>query len=326
VIDVCEATVVVPTRNRRELLELNGLATALAQEDVDHEIVVVDDGSEDGTLDFLTRMDEPRLRVLRHDRALGVAAARNAGIAAARGEWVAFLDDDDLWSPQKLRLQIDAARSIGAGWAYASTVSVREDRSVAYVFPLPDPAGLARELLSRSVVPAGCSNVIVRTELVRELGGFDEDLFQLADWDLWIRLARVAPPAACPDILVGYLEHPRNMLLTDERDVTKELDLLDTKHRELRSRHGVELDRATFLHWVAWGHLRGGRRLQAARVFLRCGLSERRPRDVALAAAFALRSIVPVSSARRVLHAVAPPRGVEVAVPVAPPPWIARHS
>jgi glycosyltransferase involved in cell wall biosynthesis len=323
--DAAEVTVVIPTRDRRARLMQNGLASALGQEDVDLEVVVVDDGSEDGTAEELSQLEEARLRVVRHERSRGVAQARNAGIAAARGEWVAFLDDDDVWSPHKLRRQIDTAQAVSAGWVYASVVSVDEAGGVNYAFPVPTPDGLARELLARSVVPAGCSNVVARTELVRELGGFDEQLFQLADWDLWIRLAQAASAAACPEVLVGYVEHPQNMLLTDERDVTKELELLEEKHRGLRAAHGVELDRATFMHWVAWGQLRRGRRLGAARVYLRCGLQQRRPRDLVLAAAFALRSVVPIRSARRLLQAVAPPRGVQMAAQAAPPGWIARY-
>jgi glycosyltransferase involved in cell wall biosynthesis len=320
-----EVSVVIPTRNRFELLERTALRSALEQQDVEHEVIVVDDGSQDGTFERLSELDEPRLRVIRHDTARGVSRARNAGIAAARATWTAFLDDDDLWSPVKLRRQIDAVEDANGAFAYAGVVSVGEDGRANYVFALPDPLELPRELLARSVLPAGCSNVVARTGLVREVGGFDEELFQLADWDLWIRLAHAAPAAVCSETLVAYVEHARNMLLTDERDVTKELERLEEKHRDLRRRHGVDLDRATFLHWVAWGHLRRGRRLRAANVYLRSGLEQRRPRDVALAAAFALRSIVPVPRARRLLHAVAPPRVMPLPAPAAPPPWVARY-
>ncbi|MFO7573291.1 MAG: glycosyltransferase family 2 protein [Gaiellaceae bacterium] len=271
-------------------------------------------------------LDEPRLRVVRHEQGKGVAQARNAGIAAARGEWVAFLDDDDLWSPRKLRVQLDAARAVNAGFAYAGVVSVDVEGTVNYAFALPDPDGLVQEILSRSVLPAGCSNVVARADLLRELGGFDEELFQLSDWDLWIRLAQAAPAAACEEILVGYVEHPANMLLTDDRDVTREFDHLRDKHRRSREAQGVELDRVTFMHWVAWGYLRRGRRLRAAGVYLRCGLGNRRVRDVGLAAGFALRAIVPVSSGRRLLHAIAPPDGADAPAPLVPPAWLARYG
>jgi glycosyltransferase involved in cell wall biosynthesis len=294
-----EVTVVIPTRDRWQLLARNALRSALDQEAVAHEVVVVDDGSGDGTHERLTELGEPGLRVVRHEQSLGVARARNAGIAEARGEWVAFLDDDDLWAPHKLRRQIDAARAADAGFAYGGVVSIAEDGVVNYEFVLPDPDTLLDELLARSALPAGCSNVIVRADLVRRLGGFDERLFQLADWDLWIRLAHESRAAACPDVLVGYLEHAENMLLTHRHDVTKELERIGAKHSALRRERGVDLDGVTFLHWVAWGYLRQGRRLRAARVYLRCGVEHRRMHDVWLAVAFALRSIVPIGWIRR---------------------------
>jgi glycosyltransferase involved in cell wall biosynthesis len=313
-----EVTVVIPTRDRWRLLARNALRSALAQEAVALEVVVVDDGSRDGTHARLAELAEPRVRVVRHERSLGVAQARNAGIAAARGEWVAFLDDDDLWSPHKLRRQIDAAREAGAGFAYAGVVSVTEDGAVNYPFVLPDPDALLDDLLERSSLPAGCSNVIARTDLVRRLAGFDERLFQLADWDLWIRLAHESPAAACHDVLVGYLEHAENMLLTHQRDVTKELEQIEAKHSALRQARGVDLDGVTFLHWVAWGYLRRGCRLRAARVYLRCGLEHRRLHDVMLAVAFALRSVVPIGWIRRRFAS-----RVERGAPAAPPAWLA---
>jgi glycosyltransferase involved in cell wall biosynthesis len=317
-----EVTVVIPTRDRWHLLARNALRSALGQEAVAHEIVVVDDGSRDGTHARLTELADPRLRVVRHEGSLGVAHARNAGIAAARGEWVAFLDDDDLWAPDKLRRQIDAAREANAGFAYGGVVSVSEEGVVNYAFTLPDPDALLDELLARSSLPAGCSNVVARADLVRRLGGFDERLFQLADWDLWIRLAHESQAAACPDVLVGYLEHAENMLLTHQRDVTKELEQIEAKHSALRHARGVDLDGVTFLHWVAWGHLRRGRRLRAARVYLRCGLEHRRVHDVGLAVAFALRSFVPSGWIRRLWRGRGGASRGETRVPAVPPAWL----
>lgn len=87
-------TVVIPTRNRWSILLGAALPAALGQEGVDHEVVVVDDGSTDETSDRIAAIGEQRLRVVRHDRSLGVGRARNAGIDAAQGAWIAFLDDD----------------------------------------------------------------------------------------------------------------------------------------------------------------------------------------------------------------------------------------
>jgi glycosyltransferase involved in cell wall biosynthesis len=263
-----DVTVVIPTRDRWTLLASAALPAALGQEDVEVEVVVVDDGSSDETPERLAELTDPRLRTIRHTESRGVARARNAGIATARGEWLAFLDDDDVWSPRKLRLQLDAAEAAGASFVYGGAATVAEDRSWIGSLAPTDPAVLARTLLSRNVLWGGCSNVVARTELVRRAGGFDEKLFQLADWDLWIRLTQAAPAAACPDVIVGCIIHPGSMLLTSEDDVFDELRYLEEKHRRTSEASGVWVDRALFRRWVASGHLRAGRRARAARIFL----------------------------------------------------------
>src|SRR5258708_17351459 len=127
--DQREISVVIPTRDRWPLLESRALRSALEQEDVDHEVIVVDDGSTDETSERLEGLGDPRLRAVRLNRSGGMAHARNAGIETALGTWVAFLDDDDVWSPCKLRRQLDAARSARADLVYAGAVAVDEHGS-----------------------------------------------------------------------------------------------------------------------------------------------------------------------------------------------------
>jgi glycosyltransferase involved in cell wall biosynthesis len=261
-----EVTVLIPTRNRSALVR-TALAAALRQEDVELEVVVVDDGSSDETPSVLAEVVDPRVRVLRHDERRGVAQARNTGIAHARGEWVAFLDDDDLWAPRKLRKQLDEAVSEGAEFVYAGAVLLDEHRRAIETFPAPHPADVARNLLQSYAIPAGASNVVAKTEVIRRLGGFDEALFHLDDWDLWLRLALAGPAAASREVLVGYLLHPRNRVLEDESDVMGEFRHLVEKHRPASSAHGVEFDRVAFSRWLAGGHRRAGRRFRAARVY-----------------------------------------------------------
>jgi Glycosyl transferase family 2 len=280
-----EVTVVIPTRDRWTLLASAALPAALGQGDVDVEVVVVDDGSSDETPERLAKLTDPRLRSVRHAESRGVARARNVGIATARGRWLAFLDDDDIWSPRKLRLQLDAAEAAGASFVYGGAAAVAEDRSWLYSLAPADAAVLPRTLLSRNVLWGGCSNVVARTQLVREAGGFDEKLFQLADWDLWIRLTQAARVAACPDVVVGCIVHPRSMLLTSEEDVFSELRYLEEKHRGTSEASGVQVDRALFRRWVASGHLRAGRRARAARIFLAGAVRDRDPAAIPRAAA-----------------------------------------
>lgn len=280
-----EVTVVVPTHSRWDLLSTAALPAALGQEDVELEVVVVDDGSTDSTAEKLAAADEPRLRVVRHDRPCGVAHARNAGLAAARGEWIALLDDDDLWSPRKLRTQLDAAAREHAVFTYGGAAALAEDRAWVYSLAPPDPETLHETLLKRNVLWGGCSNVLVRTDVVDRLGGFDERLFQLADWDLWIRLSQHGRAAACPEVLVGCIEHQRSMLLTSEDDIFKEFDYLDRKHHAEREAAGIRIDRRIFVRWVALGHRRAGRRARAAAIYLDDFAREHDPGSLARAVA-----------------------------------------
>jgi glycosyltransferase involved in cell wall biosynthesis len=214
-------------------------------------------------------LQEPRIRVIRHERSRGVAQARNAGIFAARGDWIAFLDDDDLWAPEKLRRQIDLALAADTSWAYAASAALDEQLRFLFSLEPPDPGKLVSSLLRWNVLWGGCSNVVVRADVVRKLSGFDENLFQLADWDLWIRLALNETPAASQEILLGCVMHSASMLATDRRDVFREIAYLVDKHRAASREVDLEFDLALFTRWVAFGHRRAGRRLWAARTYLR---------------------------------------------------------
>ena len=216
---------------------------ALDQVDVGVEAIVVDDASTDATGDALGAIADPRLRIVRRSERGRLAVARNAGIEAARGEWVAFLDDDDLWSPDKLRLQLAAAEAAGAGFVYAGAVTVGADLEPLHRWRLPAPDRLLDDLLAINVMPAGASNVVARTALVRELGGFDAALSHAADWDMWIRLAVTSTAAAVAEPLVAYRLHDGQESRRGE-EMLAELAIIDTKYRALRADHGVELDRA----------------------------------------------------------------------------------
>jgi glycosyltransferase involved in cell wall biosynthesis len=317
--DRVDVSVVIPTCNRWELLSTAALRAALLQEAVNHEIVVVDDGSIDETPSRLSELavSEPRLRIVRNERSLGVAAARNAGIRAARGQWIAFLDDDDLWSPRKLRAQIDVVVSEQADFVYGGAAWLDERHTFRSVPASPDPADLATRLLQWNIIWAGGSNVVARTDVVRRLHGFDERLFQLADWDLWIRLALEGNGALCPEIVVGYVMQPESMLLTDRRDVFDEFEYLVAKHREASAAHRVEFDRARFSRWVALGHLRAGRRGDAARTYLR-GAVRHRDAGAALRAFGAIFGPASIPVGRALLFRVSSARRRDAVLPDEP--------
>ncbi len=268
-----EVTVVIPTRDRWRMLASCGLQSALSQIDVDLEVVVVDDGSSDGTAERLRHLHDARVRVLRHDESKGRAAARNAGIAAARGEWIAFLDDDDLWSPVKLRRQLERAAATDAQLVYTGVIEIDEDGN-PLMTAVPKATTL-EGLLEWNTIPAGASNVIARAEHVRAVEGFDERLTYVEDWDLWIRLAARGDLAVVPEVLVAYVRHGSGTRLIG-RHAVDEMQYFVKKHEQ----NGLRVDPAVFLWWVATDNRLDGRRRAAASTYFRTALAYRRPRRV----------------------------------------------
>jgi glycosyltransferase involved in cell wall biosynthesis len=229
----------------------------VSQQQVELEVVIVDDASTDDTPAVLARLSDPRIRLQRLNERRGAAAARNEGIALARAPWVAFLDDDDLWAPLKLRRQLDALKAGGAEWAYSAAVVVDGNRTPSYLWRAPPPESILLQLLRLNVVPAGASGVIVSTALARSVGGFDSSFDHLADWDLWIRLAAESTAAACPDVLTAYRIHGEGQLSNQGSPILDEVDILAGKHRALAEQQGVSIDRASLESYVAKRFNRG---------------------------------------------------------------------
>lgn len=266
-------TAVVPTRNRVGLLRTT-LGTILAQEGVDVEVVIVDDGSEAPVAAEIAALSGDRVRVVRNASSRGVATARNQGLHAADTPWVAFCDDDDLWTPGKLAAQLSAAESGDRMWVYTGAVKFQLGPVVWQVMPPPEPQAVVDGLADKNIVPAGASNVLADRQTLIDCGGFDEELMHLADWDLWLRLLQVGPPAAAPGIGVAYRLHPGTMSLRPA-GILRELEVLDGRWRHLRG--GRALDPGRTHLWIAMSHLRAGQRRLAAAAYLRAART--RPRQ-----------------------------------------------
>jgi len=248
-------SVIIPTRNRAHLLRRT-LESVLKQSTENLEVIVVDDGSTDGSGAVAAAMD-PRVSVLRNPEPAGVSIARNRGIASASGEWIAFCDDDDLWAPNKLQEQLTAADTAGANWVYAGDVNVNDQLRVLSGGPPPDPADVMARLPRCNPLASGGSNVVVRSNILAEVGGFDPALRRTEDWDLWIRIAQKGPPAYVRKPLVAYRFH-RGNVIWDPREMVDEA-------RRLAARYGIPVDVLSMHRRAAWAALRGGRRLTAAR-------------------------------------------------------------
>jgi glycosyltransferase involved in cell wall biosynthesis len=259
-------TVVIPTHDRSELLRRT-LSTVLAQRGLHFEVIVVDDGSQDQTAAFLNSVTDPRVRVVRHSPAAGVAAARNSGLDLARGEWVAFVDDDDLWAPDKLAAQVRASRAHpDAGWVVVGEVTV--DPSLRVLGGRRPPQGREfAELLRYNIVPAGGSGTMVKTDLARRLGGFNTNLTVLADWELWIRLFLAAPATQVSRPLVAYRVDPASMS-HDTSTVAEELEVLRAAYGPARQQYRIRFLYLVWLQWLTGIELERGDGAQALRTAL----------------------------------------------------------
>ncbi len=198
-------SVVMPTHDRSDQLE-QAARSVLAQEGTEIELVIVDDASTDDTPRVIDRLAEDRrVRVVHNDQAFGPGAARNKGIAQARGDLLGFCDDDDAWLPRAagtLAGHLASHAELGVVTSWHRVVHDMTGRRVDYRGPL---AFGADDLLWFNVValPFG---VVRRGHFGDDLA-FDEKLPPCEDWDLWLRCAQLRPIAAVPQVLYEYHQH-----------------------------------------------------------------------------------------------------------------------
>jgi glycosyltransferase involved in cell wall biosynthesis len=204
-------SVVIPAYNAAWCVA-RAIDSALAQDYTHREVIVVDDGSTDATGEILARYGAA-IRVV-PKRNGGLSSARNAGIRAAGGELVAFLDADDYWLPAKLAHQVallDSRPEIG----FCSTAAALEapDGSRLGEWTCARPAGgMLQEIFARNAAVAGsASAVVARRELFERAGVFDESLQSLEDIDMWMRLAAITGYACVPELLTVVLRNPDSM-------------------------------------------------------------------------------------------------------------------
>jgi len=178
-------SVIIPTRDRAGLV-MRAVASVLAQTHGALDVLVVDDGSTDDTQDRLVRLDDSRVRLLRHDRPRGVSAARNAGLAAARGDYLALLDSDDTWLPTKVERLLAFARANDYAICQNQEIWMRDGKRVN---PGRDQRKMAGDFFEAALVRClvSPSSVLFSREFVEAVGTFDETLPACEDYDLWLR-------------------------------------------------------------------------------------------------------------------------------------------
>jgi glycosyltransferase involved in cell wall biosynthesis len=164
--------------------------SVLAQTFQDFEIIIVLNGASADTVEMARRFQgHPKIKVVEMEDST-LAASRNVGMGAAHGEWIAFLDDDDIWLPEKLQLQLDAARETRADLVCCNFCFFNQDGIIEHAALRPKPPGLSfAEALMVGNYVSGGSGVMVKAARIRSLGGFDASLRACEDWDMWRRLS-----------------------------------------------------------------------------------------------------------------------------------------
>ncbi|MEY2977560.1 MAG: glycosyltransferase family 2 protein [Prochlorotrichaceae cyanobacterium] len=182
-------SIIVPTYNSERFI-VKTINSALEQTFSNFELIIVDDCSRDQTVSIVERIEDSRIRCFSHDVNIGIAANRNRGLAKATGQYVAFLDHDDLWLPDKLMMQLEALeQNPQASVAYSWVHRIDEDGHLIRQHAHPHYTGniYKKLLITNFLVTA--SNPLIRMDCLENIGGFDESIYGADDWDLFLRLA-----------------------------------------------------------------------------------------------------------------------------------------
>lgn len=228
-----DVTVVIPAYQAEHFLPVT-LATVAAQTVLPAELIVVDDGSADGTCQtvesFASLHSELSVRLL-HQRHRGPGAARNAGVRAAHTQWIAFLDSDDLWCPEKLATMLEAVRAHPEGNFFCHNETIHfldgSTRVTHYGATYSHEEPLPRQLYRNNYFST--SAVVCRRDLVLRWNGFDETLSSAQDYELWLRMSPDIAPVFVPQVLGTYVLREGN--ITTSRFWTRLINMLRVKHR-----------------------------------------------------------------------------------------------
>ncbi|TVP64723.1 MAG: glycosyltransferase [Nodularia sp. (in: Bacteria)] len=201
--EALKISVVIPAYNCEKTIKTT-IESVLKQTFTNFELIIINDGSKDATLDKIAQIHDPRIKVFSYPNA-GGNVSRNRGLHHAVGEFVSFIDADDLWTPDKLQVQLQALQNnVDAQVAYSWTDYINENGEIFLSGTHITANGdVYEKLLINNFLESG-SNPLIYREAVLELGGFDESLPAAQDWDMWLRLAAKYSFVAVPSVQILY--------------------------------------------------------------------------------------------------------------------------
>jgi glycosyltransferase involved in cell wall biosynthesis len=206
-----KVSVVIPAYNAMRYLP-ETLESVLQQSFTDFEVLIVDDGSTDQIQRWVAQLSDGRVRLIAQENQ-GVAVARNTGIVQAQGEYIAFVDADDLWEPTKLEKQVqylEAEPALGLVHTWMAVID-EQGQPTGRVMTSKATGNVWTHLVERNTV--ACASVMVRRTCFDQVGLFsprDVCPVDVEDWEMWIRIAACYPFAVIPEPLLQYRQHPHN--------------------------------------------------------------------------------------------------------------------
>jgi len=269
-------SVILPTFNRLQYLR-EAVDSVFAQTFRDWELIIADDGSDSETAAYLmTLADLPRVKLLRLLHTGNPSAVRNAALRTARGQYVAFLDSDDVWLPTKLDIQLAAhAANTASRWSYTALTRIdasgnlmRDGLGLRWV---PYNGAIFEQLLTFEAAVA-MPTVLADRRLVEQVGGFDEEQPFYEDYDLWLRLSLLSDVIAINEPLALVRNHSEHYSADRVRVYEAKFRLLDNMAHHAateRLRSVLRMERAKNAASLAVVCAAAGRRTQALRMLWR---------------------------------------------------------
>ena len=228
-------SVIIPTCNRSSMLK-RALDSVLKQTYSNIEIIVVDDASTDDTSEVIKKYTNESLRYVRVDRSRGGNFARNLGVSKTHGEYIAFLDDDDEWMPDKLSKQLEVFNSgKSLGLVYTGVEVIHTGYDNIYHNQPKLRGDLSKSILTYNYI-GSTSSVMIKREIFDNAGGFDIELPQLQDYDLWIRICQISNIGYVSESLIKYYVHNNVAQITSSvLKNQKAIEIIDAKYSDLIS-------------------------------------------------------------------------------------------
>lgn len=223
-------SVIIPTYNRAHLLG-RSIRSIMNQTYQNFEIIVVDDGSTDNTDELIFSLVNEKIRYIRHEKNKGAAAARNTGIKAAKGDYIAFQDSDDIWLPEKLEKQMEvfktAPKKVGVVYTGFYRIIGSKRIYMPYSWVNKKDGDIYPQILAGNFVTT--QSITVRAGCLEKVGLFDENLPRLQDWEFVIRLSKHYSFEFIDEPLL-YSYYTQGCISSDKEALVSALKLIIEKH------------------------------------------------------------------------------------------------